>query len=218
MEYGRNDMPQSRNRILIVLGLVAFGMAMRVLPYVLQRFGLVSLTDPSTFIWNVSPVPAICMLFGAYLSSRGTRWTGLAIGIVAYFASDLLIALVTGYPEYAFYKTLPFVYAGFMIHGLMGLTLHGRSQPVRLGLTVVASELVFWLITNFGEWAIGDQGYAKTPAGMLTCYVAAIPYLYRSIYGTLIYSAILFEAARIAARQANDSNLVLAPVPTENRP
>jgi hypothetical protein len=214
VEQRRNDAVQSRNKNLIVLGLLTFGIAMRVLPYVLERFGLVSLTDPSTFVWNISPVPAMCLLGGAYLSSR---WAGLGIGLLAYLASDVLIGWVSGYPAFTFYKTLPFVYAGFIVHGLIGLSLRGRNSPIRVGLTAFASEIVFFLLTNFGEWAIGDANYAKTPAGMLACYVAALPFLYRSIYGTLIYSAIFFELAAATERRLEKRELALAPVPPKDQ-
>ncbi len=202
---------QSRNKNLIALGLMVFGIGMRVLPYVLQRFGLVSLTDPSTYVWNISPVAAMCLLGGAYLSNR---WAGLGIGFVAYLISDLLIGWVSGYPAFSFYKTMPFVYAGFILHGVIGLSLRGQTSPVRIGLTAVASEIAFFLLTNFGEWAIGDMNYDKTPSGLLTSYVAALPFLYRSLYGTLIYSAIFFEVAAVTERRFGKPELVLAPVPS----
>lgn len=212
---GRNDAVQSRNKNLMVVGLLAFGIGMRVLPYVLQRMGIISLTDPSTFSWNISPVPAMCLLGGAYVSAR---WAGLGVGLVAYLISDLLIGWVSGHPAFSFYKTLPFVYAGFVLHGVIGTSLHGPAargsiSPFRIGATAIGAELAFFLLTNFGEWLIGDMNYAKTPAGLLSCYVAALPFLYRSLYGTLIYSAIFFELAAVLQRRFGNSQPVLAPVP-----
>lgn len=208
-------MQKPRNQNLVVLGLVAFGIVMRVLPYVLQRLGLISLTDPSTFAWNISPVPAMCLLGGAYFSAR---WAGLGIGLIAYLCSDLLIAGISGQPAFAFYKTLPFVYAGFVLHGVIGLSLRGKVSATRVGLTAVASEIAFFLLTNFGEWAIGDMNYDKSPAGLLACYAAALPFLSRSIYGTLIYSAIFFEIAAAVERRSMGSNkLVPAPAPKDER-
>ncbi len=201
---------RSTNKNLMVLGLLAFGIGMRVLPYVLANLGLVSLTDRSTYIWNVSPVPAMCLLGGAYLSAR---WLGFAVGFAAYMLSDLLIGWISGYPAFTYYSTLPFVYAGIILHGVVGLTLRNRPSLARVGLTAVASELIFFLLTNFGEWAIGDMNYVKTPTGLLTCYVAALPFLYRSLYGTLIYSAVFFELAIVWERRFGHDQLALAPVP-----
>lgn len=205
-------MQKFRNQNLVVLGLVAFGIGMRVLPYVLVRMGLISEVDPAQYAWNMSPVPAMCLLGGAYFSRR---WMGLMLGLVAYLVSDLLIAAVTGRPAFAFYSTLPFVYAGFVLHGVIGLTLRGKKGAVRVGLTAFASELAFFLVTNFGEWAIGDMHYPHTPAGLATCFAAALPFLYRSIYGTLIYSAIFFEAAAAFERRSMPTDVSLAPVPDQ---
>jgi len=204
-----------RNQNLVVLGLVAFGIFMRVLPYILQRLGLVSLTDPSTFAWNISPVPAMCLLGGAYFSAR---WAGLGIGLIAYLLSDLLLAQISGQPAFAFYKTMPFVYVGFVLHGVIGLSLRGKVSAARVGVTAVASEIAFFLLTNFGEWAIGDMNYAKSPAGLIACYTAALPFLSRSIYGTLIYSAVFFEiAAAMERRSMAAGKLVEVPVRTDER-
>jgi hypothetical protein len=210
---------ESRNKNLIVLGLVSFGIFMRVLPYILNQFGLVSLTDASTFYWNVSPVPAMCLLGGAYLSSR---WIGLGVGLIAYLISDILIGWVTGYPAFTFYRALPFVYAGFILHGMVGATLrakvqHGRVNPLLVGLVAAASELVFFLVTNFGEWAVGDNGYAPNAAGLLTCYIAALPFFGRSLYGTVIYAVAFFELAGAAQRQLGTSQLVAVPVEKQDK-
>lgn len=204
---------QSKNKNLIVLGLLAFGIVMRVLPYVLRNLGFVSLTDRTSYIWNVSPVAAMCLLGGAYVSSR---WIGFGVGFAAYLLSDLLIGWVSGQPQFAFYSELPFVYAGFILHGLIGMTLRGRPSRLRIGLTAVASELVFFMVSNFGVWAIGDMNYVKTPSGLLACYVAALPFLYRSLYGTLIYSAVFFELASVLERQPGDKELAYAPVPSSD--
>ncbi len=187
---------------------------MRVLPYVLERLGLISLTDPSTFTWNISPVPAMCLLGGAYFSAR---WAGLGIGLIAYLLSDLLIAAISGRPAFAFYNSLPFVYAGFILHGVIGLSLRGKASIARVGVTAVASEIVFFLVTNFGEWAVGSTNYEKSPAGLIACFVAALPFLSRSIYGTLIYSAIFFEvAAMVERRSMGSGKLVAVPVPKDD--
>lgn len=206
---------QPRTRNLMTLGVLAFGIGMRVLPYVLVRMNIISLDDASSFIWNISPVPAMWLLGGAYMSAR---WAGLSAGLVAWVIGDLLIGWVSGYPAFSFYKTLPFVYTGLILHGVFGTTMYqaatrGPVSPFRVGLTAIAAELTFYLLTNFGEWLIGDMNYAKTPAGLMASYVAALPFLYRSLYGTLIYSAVFFQLAALLQRRFGNSEAVLVPVP-----
>ncbi len=60
------------------------------------------------------------------------------------------------------------------------------------------------------------MNYEKSPGGLLTCYIAALPFLYRSLYGTLIYSAIFFEVAAAAERRFGKQELALAPVSTHD--
>jgi hypothetical protein len=195
-------MQQSRN--WPVLGLMAFGMSMRVLPYILERFGLVSLTDFSSYSWNVSPIPAMCLLGGAYCTSSRL---GFGLGFAAYLVSDLLIGLVSGQPRFMFYPSLPFVYAGFLLFGLIGLTLRGQKSPSRIALTALFSELVFFLLTNFGEWAVGDSPYQRNLSGLMESYIAALPFWKNSLVGMCIYVPILFGLFNLYERQSQEAGV-----------
>ena len=204
-------MKQSKN--WLVLGLLAFGVAMRVLPYVLERYGIVSATDFATFGWNISPVPALCLLGGAYLTSA---WMGFGIGFAAYVLSDALIYLVSGYPF--FYKTLPFVYAGFILYGVIGLTLRKHRSAGRIAITAILAELVFFLVSNFGEWAIGDNQYPESISGLVACYIAALPFWKNSLLGMCLYAPILFGMfalldQRVTGTDLENAKLEFAPAP-----
>lgn len=204
-----------QNRNWLVLGLLAFGVTMRVLPYILDRFGLISLTDLASYSWNVSPVPAMCLLAGAYCSRA---WLGFGLGFLAYLVSDVLIGLISGQPQFMFYSTLPFVYCGFLMHGLIGLTLRNHKTAGRIAVTAFVSELAFFLLTNFGEWAIGDNLYPETMNGLLECYIAAIPFWKNSLLGMCVYAPILFGMfalleRRISSTGLPDHQLELARVP-----
>lgn len=195
-------MKQSRNWLIV--GLLAFGVAMRVLPYVLERYGLISLTDPATYAWNVSPVPAMCLLGGAYFASP---LLGFVAGFAAYLLGDVLIGFVSGNPAFSFYATLPFVYAGFILIGVIGLTLRSKKTPGRIAVVALLGEAAFFLLTNFGEWAIGDNKYPETFAGLIECYVAALPFWKSSLIGMFIYAPVLFGLAAFVEHQIATQNL-----------
>lgn len=186
---------------LVVLGLIGFGIGMRLFPYVLNSLGMISLTDPATYAWNVSPIPAICLLGGAYLTQRGL---GFGLGLIAYVLSDVMVGWISGQPSMAFYKTLPFVYVGLLLHGLMGATISSKAGAWRIGATAMASEIVFFLFTNFGEWAIGDMNYTKDLTGLGICYSAALPFLSRALIGTLFYTTVLFGIYHWVQTHARD--------------
>ena len=56
---------------------------------------------------------------------------------------------------------------------------------------------LFFVLTNFGVWGI-DNLCPKTTAGLVDCYVAAIPFFRNMLLGDLLYSALLFGTLAFA--------------------
>ena len=54
-------------------------------------------------------------------------------------------------------------------------------------------SLQFFLLTNLGVWLVGDGHlYPRTPAGLMACYVAALPFFGRTLAADLGYATVLF--------------------------
>jgi hypothetical protein len=64
----------------------------------------------------------------------------------------------------------------------------------------LAASTIFYLTTNFAVWA-GSGMYAKTLAGLVSCYVAALPFFGPTVAGDLFYSAVLFGGFAWAERR-----------------
>jgi hypothetical protein len=128
---------------------------------------------------NVAPIAALALAGGVYLDKR----FALIIPIAALLITDWFIG---------FYPILFFVYGSFIAIGLVGLWLksHKRLLPV-IGATLFSSVL-FFVVTNFGVWAIGPEMYPKTWAGLVECFVAAIPFFRNTVMGDLVYTGVLF--------------------------
>jgi hypothetical protein len=60
----------------------------------------------------------------------------------------------------------------------------------------------FYLITNFFVWLHASSVYPHTAAGLLACYVAALPFFGYTVLGDLFYSAVLFGAYALLKRKA----------------
>ena len=73
------------HRTGIILGMTALAIAVRVLPYVFARFGLISVNDFSMSLLSVAPIGAMCLFGGARHSNR---WIGVGIPAAAWFASE----------------------------------------------------------------------------------------------------------------------------------
>ena len=55
---------------------------------------------------------------------------------------------------------------------------------------VSLSCIIFFLVSNFGVWALSDL-YIKNLDGLILCYTMAIPFLQSSLIGTIIFSTLI---------------------------
>ena len=58
-----------------------------------------------------------------------------------------------------------------------------------------AAALVFFAISNFGVWLLGDI-YPPTAAGLAACYLAALPFLGYGLMGNLLYYPAMLYGSR----------------------
>lgn len=127
---------------------------------------------------NFTALAAIALL-SSY--SLGNLWLGALAVLSCTFLTDLVLG---------FYSSLHFVYLSYGIIVLLGHWIDKKS-PRRTILLLIASSLIFFVITNFGDWMTLDL-YPKTISGLVYCYVAGLPFLLNHILGTLFYGAIIY--------------------------
>lgn len=136
---------------------------------------------------NFTPIGAMALFGGAYADRR---WLAFIVPLGALLVSDMVIG---------FHALMPFVYGSVAVIVLLGRVALKRRSPLRIGLTAVAGSVVFYLVTNFGVWLqLGT--YPHTPAGLLACYVAAIPYFQNTLAGDLFYNGLLFGGFALLER------------------
>lgn len=138
--------------------------------------------------WNFTAVGAMCLFGGAYF--RRT-WQALLVPLAALFVSDLVLA-ATIYDGLTSLRHVWMSYVLFAATVLMGVLLRGRVTFVGVTTLAIAASVMFFLVSNFHAWAVGHGGYPYTPAGLLACYVAAIPFAQNMLLANLFYSGLLF--------------------------
>jgi hypothetical protein len=152
---------------------------------------------------NFSPVEAIALFGGAYFASRA--WA-VAVPLVAMLVSDIALGLTMGGDYWSYVATsVSFwsVYLCIALSSVVGFGLRGRvSSPRVLGYGVMGSVL-FFLVTNFAVWTMATpiSGHNACVAGLSSCYVAAIPFFKNTLFGTLVYSAVLFGGFELLRRR-----------------
>lgn len=174
-------MSDQTKRFLVLVGLIVSAI---VLSIVLRAF---------PHIPNMAPIAAIALFSGAYFVKK--QWA-FAITFLALFLSDfaLQIQYWVGAREFAgFYPNMIFVYGAIAMVLGIGLLIKNRVNPLTVLGGAVGGSMLFYLVSNFGVWLMGTM-YTKTFAGLMECYVAGIPFYRGTLFGDVIYSAILFGA------------------------
>ena len=146
---------------------------------------------------NFAPIGAIALFGGAYFRSR---LAAFAVPLCAMAISDMLIGT---------HANMTFVYGGFALVVLLGA---GMRQARQIGnssffkstalvcLSALAASVVFYVVSNFGVWLVGTI-YPKTIAGLVTCYIAALPFFQYTVAGDLFYTATMIGTFELLSRQ-----------------
>jgi len=161
-----------KTRFAVLLGMVLAAAASRLLPH-----------PP-----NLTPIAAMALFGGAYFSDKRAAFL---VTLAAMFLSDLVIGLHRG---------LPVVYGTFALIVCIGLWLRTRRTLLPVAGAALASSLLFFIVTNFAVWALGSL-YPKTTQGLITCYLAAVPFFRNTLIGDAFYTAVLFGGFTLAERR-----------------
>ncbi|QDT38412.1 DUF6580 family putative transport protein [Stratiformator vulcanicus] len=196
------DQPSQTVRWPVVAAIAAMAVLLRILPYLLGKFGGLSI-DPetTTYPWNFSPILPLALFGGAMLSHRGL---GIGLTFALWFVGDCLIALIYG-PEMGFYSSQIFVYASMLLVVMLGWTLKpGQCTWVGVFGRGLAGAVAFFMLTNFATWVLAEWStYPMTLAGLVKCYVAAIPFFRNSLVAMAVYLPVLFWFAVAPEQRPN---------------
>ena len=173
--------PQSQRlapRTGVLVAMIAFAVAVRLLIFFV----------PGALPYNFTPVEAIALFGGAYFADRRLAFL---VPLGAMLLADLIIGL---------HPLVPAVYACIAASVVLGFGLRGKVSVLRVGGYGVAGSLLFFVVISFVEWLLGDTEYCQ--AGIVPCYVAALPFLQNWLAGTLVWSALLFGGYELLRRAA----------------
>ncbi|HWB84907.1 MAG TPA: DUF6580 family putative transport protein [Bryobacteraceae bacterium] len=129
---------------------------------------------------NFAPVGGLSLYAGGRL--RG--WQAYLLPLVLMLVTDPLMG--------GFSRTTPLIYGSFLINVWIGSRLRSTENPLWIGAAAGIGSLQFFLITNFGTWLFSSLTYPHTMAGLMACYVAAIPFYGLTLASDLLYAGVLF--------------------------
>ncbi len=146
----------------LALGLIVVGVLSRLIPH---------------------PPNVTAVVGASLLAAYGIRniWLAALVPVAVMALGDLVLG---------WHTSALFTYAGMLAVTFIGRGLFRELSVVRLGTAAFLSSAAFFAISNFGVWAGGYYGYSF--AGLLACYLEAIPFWGMSLLGDLGSTAILF--------------------------
>ncbi|HEU4437300.1 MAG TPA: DUF6580 family putative transport protein [candidate division Zixibacteria bacterium] len=121
---------------------------------------------------NFAPLGALALLAGMTGDKRK-----LYLPLGAVFATDLVLG---------FYSGFVWIYLSYGLLFFTGCSMRkaqGMKKTIALPL---AGSVLFYFVSNFGVWASGSM-YPPTEAGLVQCYLAALPFFRNTLASDLIY-------------------------------
>jgi len=139
---------------------------------------------------NFTPTIALALFGGVYLP----RKFALIVPLVFMMISDMFLG---------YHHTFPFTWGSVLLISWIGLHIRdNKSLPRMVGFSTL-SAVIFFIITNFGAWF---DLYPLTPAGLMECYVAAIPFFRNSLASAVVYSIVFFGVYELVASRVKNAS------------
>ncbi len=141
-------------------------------------------------MWNFTPVLALALFAGIHLPKKQMFIVPLVLMLMA----DVILGI---------YPSILFTWVAVLGSVCVGLLLRENRTLLKLTLGGFGAALVFFFISNLGVWV---YQYPKTWAGLVNCYMLAIPFFRNTLLSTICYSIVLIGGYdwvlnRIVARQ-----------------
>jgi len=144
---------------------------------------------------NFTPIIAVAIMSGYFFKNIKLSFFAL---LIAMLISDLFIG---------FYENIIFVYVALLLITFVFYKIANKINFKNLFIYGFGGSLIFFIISNFGVWALGSPGvlnlpYEKNLVGLINCYVLALPFLKNTLLSTIFFSYIGLIFGRIYYKTA----------------
>ena len=124
---------------------------------------------------NFTPIIAVAIMSGYFFKN-------INLSFIVLLISMLLADVFVG-----FYKNMFFVYSSLFLITFIFFKITDKINYKNLFALGFLGSVIFYLISNFGFWAVGNI-YEKNLNGLISCYVLAIPFFKNTLFSTIIFS------------------------------
>ncbi|CAI8285182.1 MAG: Uncharacterised protein [Gammaproteobacteria bacterium] len=148
-----------------------------------------------TEIPNFTPTIALVMFTGYLIKNR---YLAILVILSSQIISDLYIGI---------YSSMVFVYGAYVLIAALMPTIIKSFNIKSMLIASFISPTLFYIITNFGVWITGSM-YPLSIAGLLSCYVAGIPFFDESLISTVLFTVTIYFALKYTIKKPDAVTLV----------
>jgi len=157
--------------LLLVAFLIGFDVAARLLPH---APGVWPFAASALFAGRMLRIPALAVI---------VPLAAMLLSNVALAGDDWRITIVAC--------------AAITLPAFAGILARRWPGAIPVIVATLSSSLIFFATTNLAVWAFSGM-YPLTWQGLVQCYVAALPFLDKTVLGDLFWTAVLFGGAWLA--------------------
>lgn len=143
--------------------------------------------NASLHLPNFLPIAAIGMFSGAVLKDK--RALAFLIPLLGQFLADVYFQLFTNVPGFYSLPSQLFNYGAIIAATSLGAFMKDM-KPVRIFGHLVGASVVFFIVSNFGYFAEGRNGYSFI--GLTKTYIDAIPFYNNSFVADMAGGLLFF--------------------------
>jgi hypothetical protein len=154
--------------LLLVAFLISFDVAARLLPH---AAGVWPFAASALFAGRMLRIPGLAVI---------VPLAAVLLSNVALAGDDWRITLV--------------VCAAITLPAFAGMLIRRWPGAVPVIAAMLSCSLIFFVTTNFAVWAFSGM-YPLTWQGLTQCFIAALPFLDKTVLGDLFWTAVLFGGA-----------------------
>jgi len=160
-----------------------------IMPIIL--FGLLVLSRMITDIPNFTATIALVMFTGYLIQNR---LLSILIVLTSQVVSDLYLGI---------YSSMIFVYAAYISIVLLSPIIMNKINTKSVIFSSIISPSIFFIISNFGVWLTGSM-YTFNLSGLITCYVAGIPFFDESLISTILFALTIFSIMKLIRKEPKE--------------
>jgi len=136
---------------------------------------------------NFTPVGAIALFGGTYLKNK---WKAFLIPLSILFIADIFINY-SYFGEFVFlYEGIVWVYLSFALIVAIGLLIKNVTA-LAVFISALLSVFIHWVVADIGVW-YNNPIFDRNLSGFIECLIVAIPFEKNFLFGTFLYSAVMF--------------------------